>query len=686
MNRESEHGPSRRASALLGVARPRVDVRTYCAAVFIASIAALIALSGSLDMNFATRRPITFALLTAGVILAETLPVKIPRRGGNEVITLSTSFTMALLLAGGLGPAVLAQIIASAGQDIAWRKPGWRVRFNVGQYTLSIVAAYLVLSLTSGTSRIGTAHPFTGSQLPSVLLSATTFFLVNTGLVGVAVATYQEMPITRYFRNDFSFVLTTAGVLLLLAPIVIATAAYSPLLVPLFAAPILAIHASLRASERSEHAARHDSLTQLPNRVAFYGAVQDAIKLHPTACVLLMDLDRFKDVNDTLGHHYGDLLLQQVARRLSEHVGRHDHIARLGGDEFAVLRPGCERAEAVKLAQQIADTLRPPFELEEIVVDVQASVGVAMYPEDGTVVQTLLKKADVAMYRAKETRTDLVLYDERDDDHSRSKLALSADLRAALQAKQVVAWYQPELDLRTGEVFAVEALVRWPHPKLGLLLPDAFIEMSEKTNLIKPLTQQVLEVALRQVSSWNEISSEITMAVNISTAVLIDERFTESVIAALDSVRVPPHRLKLEITESTLMADPAKARRMLTALNDIGIGISIDDFGTGYSSLAYLADLPVCEVKIDRSFVARMQQSFKDSIIVNSTIDLAHHLGLRAVAEGVEDLRTLERLTSLGCDAAQGYAISRPLSAESLTDWLRSKHEPVLEAPVRNVA
>jgi diguanylate cyclase (GGDEF)-like protein len=682
----------RRVSALLSP----TPVRTYCAAVFFGSVVALAVLSGSLDIGFASREPVTFALLTSGVMLAEWLPVQIPRRGQNEVITLSSSFVMALLLAGGLGPAVLAQGVASALPDLVSRRPGWRVRFNLGQYTLSLIAAYLVLDLLSDTGRIGTSHPFSGAQLPAVLLSAVTFFVVNTGLVGIAVALYQKVSIRRYFQSDFSFVLTTAGVLLLLAPIVIATAAYSPLLVPLFAAPILAIHQALRAGARSEHAARHDSLTGLPNRVAFHEAVENAIKdRHASAGVVLMDLDRFKDVNDTLGHHYGDLLLRQVAERLHE-LDPEAEIARLGGDEFAILIMDCSRDAAADAAQLAADSLRPPFQLEEVVVDVQASVGIAMFPEDGIEVQTLLQKADVAMYRAKETRTDVVLYNERDDDHSRSKLALSADLRAALQAKQIIAWYQPELDLRTGNVFAVEALVRWPHPKLGLLSPDAFIGMSEKTSLIKPLTQQVLEVALRQLVDCSAMDFEMTMAVNISTAVLIDKNFTSSVLAALENAEVAPERLKLEVTESTLMSDPDTARAILLELSEIGIEISIDDFGTGYSSLAYLAGLPVSEVKIDRSFVRRMGDSFKDSIIVNSTIDLAHHLGLRAVAEGVEDQATLDRLRSLGCDAAQGYLVSRPLKAEDLTRWLEARRErdrepardrePVLISAARSAA
>jgi diguanylate cyclase (GGDEF)-like protein len=656
--------------------------------VFLSGMVVLVPLARSLHLDYPAHRPVTFGLLALGVILAETLPVKIPGRGQDEEITLSTSFSMALLLAGGLGPAVIAQGVASMIQDVNSGKPGWRVRFNLGQYTLSLVAAFLTLRLLSDTSRVGSAHPFTGTQLPAVLLSAAAFFITNTGLVGIAIALHQGASIRRYFRNDFFFVVTTAGVLLLLAPIVIATTAYSPLLVPLFAAPILAIHKALWAGARSEHAARHDPLTRLPNRLAFHEAVETAIKgRHSAACVLLMDLDRFKEVNDTLGHHHGDLLLQQVAQRLHEHLRPDDQIARLGGDEFAILSVNCSREAAVRLAQRVADSLRPTFELEQIVVDVQASVGVATFPEDGRDVETLLQKADVAMYRAKETRTGVVLYDERDDHHSPTKLALSVDLRAALAAEQVVAWFQPELDLVTGDVFAVEALVRWPHPQLGLLMPAAFIEMSEHTNLIKPLTHRVLEAALSQLVCWTAIGIDVMMAVNISPAVLIDEEFVPSVLAALQTADVSPSRLKLEVTESALMSDPELARSILQELHQAGIEISIDDFGTGYSSLAYLADLPVSEIKIDRSFVRRMEHGSKEAIIVNSTIDLAQHLGLRAVAEGVEDLALVPRLKALGCNAAQGYAISSPLQAEDLTPWLQaSRDRRRIASALRSVA
>ncbi|HTU98277.1 MAG TPA: EAL domain-containing protein [Solirubrobacteraceae bacterium] len=646
-------------------------VRIYCEAIFLISLAAVALLIGDLHLRYVLDDPLTFAVLAGGVILGEMLPVKIPRRGDDEELTLSASFAMALLLLGGLGPALVAQGVASILQDVMSKKPPWRVRFNLGQYSLSMVAAWLAIRLVAVSPRLDVLHPFASRQLPAMLLGATAFFLVNAFVVGSAVAAYQNVPVIRYFRGSVTFVMITGGVVLLVAPIVLAAAAYTVVIVPLCLAPVLAMYNSVHQSARSEHEARHDALTGLPNRTAFHevitGAIEDA---SVPAAILLMDLDRFKEVNDTLGHRYGDLLLVQVAQRFNDVIRGRGQIARLGGDEFAVISPGADRSDATALAHRIADALRDPFELEEMVVDVQASVGIALFPEHGNGVETLLQKADVAMYRAKETRSDVALYDERHDHHSPAKLALTAELRTAVASEEIVLWYQPELDLRTREVLAVEALVRWDHPRLGVLPPSSFVRMAEATNLIKPLTQRVMEVALLQVADWHALGLEIGVAVNISAQVLVDQTFTGQVVEALRRTGVTPHRLKLEVTETALMSDPVTARTVLRELEALGCEISIDDFGTGYSSLAYLADLPVSEVKIDRSFVSRMSAGSSEKVIVNSTIDLAHHLGLRAVAEGVEDWSMLPELEALGCDAAQGYAISHPLAGQDATRWL----------------
>jgi diguanylate cyclase (GGDEF)-like protein len=441
--------------------RDRSKVRIYCEAIFVVSCVAVIALIPHAHLRYVTDDPVTFAILAAGVVLGELMPIKIPRRGGDEELTLSASFALALLLLGGLGPALIAQCAASVLQDSISRKPAWRIRFNAGQYALSMIAAWGLIQAVSVSSRLDVLHPFTSGQLPAMIVGAVAFFLVNAFVVGTAVALYQHVPIHRYFGNSVSFVVITGGVVLLVAPIVLAAAAYTVVIVPLCLAPIVAMYNAVSQSARSEHAARHDSLTGLPNRTAFHETITGAIEDERVpAAILLMDLDRFKEVNDTLGHRYGDLLLVQVARRFNDVIGPRGQIARLGGDEFAVVSPGDDSDRAVALAQRIADALREPFELEEMVVDVQASVGIALFPEHGRGVETLLQKADVAMYRAKETRSDVALYDERHDHHSPAKLALTAELRTAVGSEEIVLYYQPELDLRTRDVMAVE----WQRP------------------------------------------------------------------------------------------------------------------------------------------------------------------------------------------------------------------------------
>jgi diguanylate cyclase (GGDEF)-like protein len=665
-----------------------LTVRRYCAAVCVAAFVVVVVTSGGPDLGYVATHPVAFGFLTAGVLLGEMLPVRIPRGENDELMTLSTCFSVALLLIGGLAPAVLAQGLASVVQDLSTRRPGWRIRFNVGQYTLSLAAALFVMRLLSVAPHVGSSHPFTSAQLPAVLLGSATFFLVNTGVVGVAVALYQGVSIRRYLQKDAWFVVITGGVLLFLAPIVIAANAYSVFLLPMFLAPMLGIYVAGREAARTEYAARHDGLTGLTNRSAFHQAVTASIQDNPRpACVLLMDLDRFKEVNDTLGHRHGDLLLGEVAERLKANVRSEDRIARLGGDEFAIFSYGVGQEAAVELAQRVADALRAPFELEQIMVDTQASVGIALFPDHGADVEVLLQKADVAMYQAKTSHVDMALYEESHDHHSPAKLALTADLRSALESEEIVVWYQPVLDLKSGHVSAVEALVRWQHPDLGLLSPAAFIDMAERTNLIKPLTHRVLAIALRQIAEWRALDLDLTVAVNLSARVLIDHDLSKHIHAALQQAAVPPSRLKLEVTESALMTDPVAARDILKELDRLGIEISIDDFGTGYSSLAYLAKLPVSEVKIDRSFVSGMAAGSSEAIIVESTIDLAHHLGLRAIAEGVEDLALIAQLQTLGCDAIQGFGISRPLPPTEATGWLlRSQQTLLIDQPSRSPA
>jgi diguanylate cyclase (GGDEF)-like protein len=431
----------------------------------------------------------------------------------------------------------------------------------------------------------------------------------------------------------------------------------------------------------SQHQALHDGLTGLPNRTLLHDRIAQAIRqadreLVP-AGLLLLDLDHFKEVNDTLGHHYGDQLLVQVGQRLQAALREVDSVARLGGDEFAVLLSRVETAEgAVAVARKLQAALQEPFMLEDLALEVEASIGVAIYPDHGSDPDELLQHADIAMYVAKQTHAGFVLFDPTLDQHSPRKLALLAELRRAIDQQQLVLHYQPKIDAHSGQVLGVEALVRWQHPEHGLIPPGEFIPLAERTGLIGPLTHYVLDAALRQCRDWRRAGHELAVAVNVSARSLLDLDFPDEVAGLLARWEVPAQLLVVEITESTIMADPKHALQILGRLNQMGVQLSIDDFGTGYSSMAYLKELPVHELKVDQSFVSQMTTSTSDAVIVRSTVDLGRNLGLHVVAEGVEDSLTLQELDALGCDAIQGYYISRPVPPDELIRWLEQQKAP----------
>jgi len=425
-----------------------------------------------------------------------------------------------------------------------------------------------------------------------------------------------------------------------------------------------------------------DQLTGLPNRALLHDRTQQAIRLAGrqglTAALLLLDLDRFKEVNDTLGHHHGDLLLQQVAERLRDTLRDSDTVARLGGDEFAVLLPQIASVkEATAVADKLSAAIEAPFTLDGLTLDVDASIGVAAYPDHATDVNELLQRADVAMYAAKAAHDGYTVYDPSLDQHNPRRLGLLGQLRRALAAGELVVHYQPKADARSARILGVEALVRWQHPEHGLLGPGEFIPLAETTGLIRPLTAYVLDAALRQCRAWLDAGRELSVAVNLSARCLLDVTLPDQIIGLLEDTAVAPEYLLLEITESAIMTDPTRALEILNRLHALGVQLAIDDFGTGYSSMAYLKSLPVDELKVDRSFVKHLHDSQNDAVIVRSTVDLGHNLGLRVVAEGVEDQATWQELATLGCDSVQGYYLARPMSAADLAVWLAAHPQPV---------
>ncbi|HTW13195.1 MAG TPA: EAL domain-containing protein [Solirubrobacteraceae bacterium] len=434
----------------------------------------------------------------------------------------------------------------------------------------------------------------------------------------------------------------------------------------------------IRQSEINEHQALHDPLTGLPNRTLFSERVGHAIlqaqRSKTRLAVALIDLDRFKEVNDSLGHSAGDQLLIHVSERMSEAIRASDTVARLGGDEFGLLLPDLAGADdLLPVLERLLSELEQPIQVQSLPIGIEASIGIAIYPDHGDDAQTLIQRADVAMYDAKRDGATYMYYDDDAHDYDVSNLTLVAELRRAIADHELVLYYQPKAALASGDVTSVEALLRWEHPERGMVFPDSFIPIAQETSLVGPLTLYVIEEALRQARAWSEEGLELSIAVNLSTRNLLDRGFPAQVAGLLRRWEVEPEWLELEVTESSMLANPARAKAVLGELSALGIRLSIDDFGTGYSSLAYLRQLPVDEIKIDRSFVIGMGDEAGDAVIVRSTVDLGRNLGLEVVAEGVETLETWERLRELGCNTAQGYFLGHPMPAREMSDWLRTR-------------
>jgi diguanylate cyclase len=431
----------------------------------------------------------------------------------------------------------------------------------------------------------------------------------------------------------------------------------------------------------SHELAHTDELTGLGNRRSFYDNAQ--LRLAPeagTGAMLLLDLDRFKEVNDSLGHHAGDTLLKLVADRLRQNLdGADEVLTRLGGDEFAVLLVGVDAELAEAVALGIRDALEPPFSVDGVTVRVNASIGISLFPIHGHEVSTLLRRADIAMYQAKANRVGHYVYTPATDSvHEQNRLATLEELRSAILGRTIEVHYQPKMDANTLTVTGVEALVRWRHPARGLLLPDAFLPLVEDSGLMRDLTDAVLELSLDQVRVWRDAGRTLSVAVNLSASSLVDADLPQRVWAALCARQLPADALELEITEDFLMADRERARAILTELRRHGIRVAVDDYGTGYSSLAYLRELPIDELKLDRSFVQPMADDPRAAAIVRSTIDLAHALGMTMVAEGVEDADTASQLALSSCDQVQGFFFSKALPAAELENWMDTRDHDAL--------
>ncbi|MDQ3784870.1 MAG: bifunctional diguanylate cyclase/phosphodiesterase [Actinomycetota bacterium] len=622
---------------------------------------------------------LTLTLFTFFIVLGELRPIKVSRGEDKEEITTSTTFAFALLLSSGTALAILVQAGACmVAEMILYRRQGqwWKSLFNVAQLTLALAGSGALLSLFS-LPRSG-AHAFEVGDLGAILAAGVVFFVINNGLAGMGLALSLDIPVLAYLRRDLGFQMWTASMMLALAPVVVVTTERNPWLVFLLALPLVGIYWGSHQAVLNEHQALHDSLTGLPNRILLRDRVQQAIlNCQRDKCglaVMIMDLDRFKEINDTLGHHNGDLLLKRIGPRLRACLRQSDAVARLGGDEFAVLlRKLDDGSTATQVAAKLRKSFEHPFDLQGLSLNVEPSIGIALYPDHGADADVLLQHADVAMYIAKENRSGFTTYVAEQDQYSAKRLALAGELRRALddrREEELLLYYQPKAELNSGRVVGVEALLRWLHPRHALMLPDDFIPVAEHTGLIRPLTLYAIDAALEQLRRWQGVCPDLTVAINLSVRNLLDRHLQDDVARLLEKWVIAPHRLRLEITESVIMTDTKRSLAALAALHEMGVRLSVDDFGTGHSSLTYLKQLPVSEIKIDKSFIMNMSATSNDAVIVRSTIDLGRNLGMQVVAEGVESEVIWNQLSLLGCDLAQGHYVTRALSAQDMTEWL----------------
>ncbi|TDC72434.1 EAL domain-containing protein [Micromonospora sp. KC606] len=730
--------------------------------------------------------PAAFWTMAALAVACDARPFVPPGRRHTSAVFPSTCFTFAILLGWGLAPALAVQTVAVAVSGWRMRHAVWRTAFNAAQYACAFGAAALVLRLgPGGLADVGWLR---GTDVALVAVATVIWFAVNHVLVSAALRLRFGGRWWPGVRQALGFELLTTGSLLLLAPVLVAAARASAALIPLVLVPLLAVHRMSRLAAEQDQLAALDPLTGLPNRKALQTELAEQAHLHAERiargaadahlALLLIDLDRFKNVNDALGHAVGDRLLVEVSARLGDVVDGRDMLARLGGDEFAIVATRLTGVdEARELADRVVAALTEPVPLDGLPLDVGASIGVALFPEHGEDYATLMRHADVAMYDAKHRNDTVAVYAAESDHHSAERLGLLADLRRVLDARppagrtvrggdgaalpsrlaaatepaagpgrwwplrrrprggpahpdelldriltgadpsrprttrpapdllastdtpavsdpvgnrvvparvgddtadvgDITMYYQPQIAIATGEVVGVEALLRWRHPRRGMVDPGELIRLAEQSAVMRLLTRRVVDDVVEQLGKWSAAGITLRASLNVSVRDLHTGEIADRIADRLTRSGLCPERLQVEITEGALMADPRRVLTTITRLHQIGVAISLDDFGTGYSSLQHLRRLPLTEVKVDRSFVLGMADDPDDAAVVRSMIELAGALGLRVVAEGVEDERTWRLLHAAGCDVAQGWFHARPMPAEELATWL-SRYRPV---------
>ena len=608
------------------------------------------------------------------LVMLELLPLVQGRGHDPQGVVMSTAFVCAILLMWGLWPAMLVVSIAALASDLNVRKTPWKVLFNIAQYNLSVAAGWGVMVAFGHTPTL--SHPLQHMQARDMVWVAgvwITYFVTNLALVAGILAWASSFR--TVFFNDFWHYTAMTFSVLALSPVVVLLAQTAWILMPLLLVPLLLVYRTAQLSLKMEHQASHDSLTGLPNRTNLLHSLNEALARSRREAssfgLLLIDLDHFKEVNDTLGHHVGDQILIAFAERLTAAVRETDLVARLGGDEFAVIIPDATTDTVRGIANRIRSSLDDPVVLDGMSFDMEASIGMSMHPEHGQLPADLLRLADVAMYDAKETRSGIAAYSAQRDRNSTDRLGLLGELRQALDDDALELHYQPKLSLADSRLIGVEALIRWDHPVRGFVAPDEFIPLAERSGIMPQLTERVVMLALKQLAEWRCEHLDVPVAVNVSVTDLAGGRLPALVAEGLRRYDLPPGMLQLEITERVVAQEPDELNQVLRELAELGVPLSLDDFGTGYSSLVRLQSLPVDEIKIDRAFVSRLSAGDSAPGIVQAVIDLAHALGVPAIAEGVETEQEWTLLRALGCDGAQGWHIAAPMTPAATTAWIR---------------
>lgn len=649
----------------------------YVALVSVAGLGVMLdaLLLGPLSLTAVTPSVLLVALF---LVVAELNPVTFARRGGTDVVSLSGAFACALLLLVDWQLAVAVQAGATLLDDLVARVRWWKTVFNVGQHVLAVAAAGSVLAALGGSPSDSLAAT---TSLLAALAACLVFFAVNHVLPGAFFALQEREPVLRSLAHDLPFQLSVNGVVIAMAPLVVAVADDSPLLLALLVVPVLAVHRGAMSTLERDRVALHDSLTGLPNQLSFRRELADELAASAGdrhLGVMVLSLDHFGDVNHTLGHVAADQLLCQVADRLRGAVPEGALVARLEAGSFLVALPGLASPwEASACAEKLLQQFSDPYAFAESAFALRASIGLTVAPLHGNDPEHLVQHAEVARDVARRSRSGLEVYSAERNDFTERRLTVLRGLGPALRRREMAVHFQPQVELSTGVVHGYEALLRWEHPQLGTVGPDEFVPLAEHAGMMRAITDFVLDEALHRLADWRRAGSQATVSVNVSASVLQDPDLPIRVARRLALWGVPSSALVLELTETAVLSHPERCQEVMRELRALNVGLSLDDYGTGYASLAYLTTLPVDEVKIDKSFVMGMLDNRPDRLVVRSTLELARELGLRVVAEGVEDAQVAAMLAGFGCQVVQGYLFGRPLPPSEI---VVSASPPVVSA------